>query len=167
MAVTNVRYSDDTNIPVTVSYDSEPDVNMASYPSGTWRDEGVQEWLDAGNTIQPHDQWYGMDIDQVKEAKYRENEQYANTEIDYAERRPAAGTVLDDFTKNKEDRKRNSRSKKNGGQTDADDTLADHIDDILDAQDNADDAVEAMTNIEDVKAWNPGTGVTWPTWNPA
>ena len=169
MAVTNVRYSDVSNVPLIVSYDSEPDVNMAQYPSGTWRDAGVQEWLDAGNTIQPYDRWYGMTLDEVKEVGYAEVDAELAKRVDAAEHNPSAGVNLSDSATRRENAKRDNKAKrKNNKISDADDHLYDHLTELADfAESDGLDVIEACSDTACVQAVIDSLpSLAWPTWSP-
>ena len=168
MAVTNVRYNTEEHVPVTVSYDNGPDVSMAKYPSGTWKDAEVQEWLDAGNTIQPYNQWHGMSLDQVKETGYSQVDEELAKRVDTAQHNPAMGVQLSDSgTKRANAKRDNLAKKKNNGISDADDHLLDHIDELDDFAETLRDQIEACENIPCIEAVIATISTAdWPYWSP-
>ena len=165
MPVTDVRYTTPEQVPVNVEYDDQTEVSMASYPSGTWRDADVAEWLDAGNSIQPYDPYYGQTDEQIRQQRYADNKAHAEDLIRAAQSNPVQGVNLDNRETEKEAKKRDNRGNGKDKVTDQDDALVDHIDDVYDAQDLADDQVEAMNNREDIINWTPDLQ-SWPVWSP-
>ena len=163
MTITAARYSDETTIPVTIVENGQ-DVFMPAFPSGTSYDRLVQEFLDVGGVIDPYDQYYGISDDKLREEKYNLNAELAQTEVEAAEATPVVGPTLDPRKREKENLRRNNRAKRNNKMTDADDVMADHVDDVGDVLDQADDEVENL-NRAALEAWN-GSTIVWPMWVP-
>ncbi len=92
--------------------------------------------------------------DALRSQRYNENNSVAISYVEAAKANPEAGTVYDPMTegdgraKKKADRNRINRANKKTGITDNDDFMADYNDQVYDAQDSADDAVENMTRAE-------------------
>jgi len=162
--ITEIRYTIDPDI-IDVYYEDQTKVTM-HWPSGTWRDEEVQAWLDLGNTILPYDQYFGWTDEQIKSLKYGENAEHATSLADAAQLNPTEGDVVTSRqAKKNKARRDNAAKRKNNQITDQDDELLDYNDQVLDSQDQADDAVEALSDRQDIINWDPLLA-NWPTWVP-
>jgi len=65
--ITNVQYSIDDGSQVRITFDDFSTV-LQPYENGVrykYTDE-IDEWLGLGNTIEPYDEYYGMDIAQIR-----------------------------------------------------------------------------------------------------
>jgi len=109
-------------------------------------------------------------IQAAKDVKYDQSELYAEQLVNEANATPYVGKTTSAI-KNK--RKVNARMNRatNGKpkvdqDKDRDDALADHTDDIADAQDIADDVIEASNDARAIYAMDVTSIVTWPTWTP-
>ena len=157
--VTTVRYIVPTNDQIIVD-----EQTTMHWPSNTNWDRKVHDWIDAGNTIDPYDPHYGIDTEQIRANKYLLNADLADGQIEVAQSNPVQGVQLDERETRKAAARRDNRAHQQNGITDQDDALADHIELIYDAQDQADDAVENMTRAQLI-AYD-GSSISWPTWTP-
>lgn len=134
------------------------------WPSHTHWDAKVYAWQDAGNNITAYNQYSTLTDGELRLHKYTLNATLADVQIQTAEHEPSAGNVLDDRNADKENTRRSNRGKRNAGMTDADDAMADYVDEIMDTLDTADDTVESLIRSE-LEAWD-GSSIIWPTWTP-
>jgi hypothetical protein len=59
--ISTVRYLNPEGTQLKVD-----EATTMNWPSGTHWDDKVQDWIDAGNTIEPYNEWYGLDQQQIK-----------------------------------------------------------------------------------------------------
>lgn len=154
----SVAVVEDDGSEWALPYPVEPD-------NATQQSRKLDAWVAEGNTIAPADRWYGMTDEEVREIKYEENEVYAQALVDTAETTPIQGITLTNREKRKNINRRNNAAKhKNNQITNQDEDLLDHIDQVLDAQNLADDTVENLTG-DTLRNWTPDMA-TWPVWTP-
>ena len=177
MTITTVRYTNEANTIIEVT-DSYTGVWIQLWPSGTWRDAEVQDWLDAGGQIKPYDPQYGMTLAQVKEAKMQEGEAYGRELVRQAHENPYdAITIADTRTyREKIHSKRRLRSDKKALskplrpdeelQLERDEVLQEYEVLCIECSDEFNELVDEAATKEVVNALNPATDITWPVWTP-
>lgn len=177
MAISSVRYTDEANTTLEVT-DSVSGIWTQLWPSGTWRDEQVRAWLDAGGQIEPYDPQYGMTLAQVKEAKMHEGEAYGRELVRQAHANPYdATTIVDTKTyREKVQSKRRLRSDKKALskplepaeelQLERDEVLQEYEVLCIECSDEFNELVDEAAIKEAVNALNPATDITWPVWTP-
>lgn len=109
-------------------------------------------------------------VQQSQEYQYDEISEYSEGLIDEANANPYQGKIT---TAAKNKTKVNNRinhssngKPKNDTDKDRDDELADHVDDIMDADDSARDIIEDMDDAQAIYDMDIPSIVPWPTWNP-
>lgn len=159
--IISARYTNESESLVETTHD-DGRVESFAHPADNRQS---QELTDSGVTVAPFDPWYGFTDEQIKQQRYADNQAHADDLIRAAQSNPIQGVNLDERETGKEAKKRQNRGNGKDKVTDQDDALVDHIDDVYDAQDNADDQVEAMSDRQQIIDWVP-TMQTWPVWNP-
>jgi len=162
--ITAARYNTPEHVPIIIVQDSWQETLIPSFPSGTYYDAAVQEFLDGGGQIDAYDQYYEITDESLREQKYNLKASLADSEVEAAEATPVQGPILDTRKTEKENLRRENRGKRNNKMTDADDEMADHVDSIMDVLDQADDEVENLDRTE-LEAWD-GSTIVWPVWTP-
>jgi hypothetical protein len=113
-------------------------------------------------TIIPYDD-SDEELEDLKESAYAENSAYAAGVVRTAESNPT-GTPLSERGTEKQNLRRDNRSKGKNKLTDDDDHLSDFLDTVADVLDNADDAVEDAEKAA-LEVWD-SSSFGWPEWAP-
>lgn len=177
MTITAVRYTDEAHTMVEVT-DSSIGIWVQLWPSRTWRDAQVQDWINAGNQIAMYDPQHGWTLEQVKVAKIREGEEYGRELVQQAHANPYDEVnVADTETyREKVQSKRRLRSDKQALakplepdeeiQLERDEVLQEYEVLCIECSDEFNELVDAAGTPEQVNALNPATDITWPAWTP-
>lgn len=129
-------------------------------------DQCDQQWAIEPLTIGQIDE----NVQHAKDYQYEEIGEHSEGLIDEANANPYQGKIT---TPAKNKTKVNNRinhssngKPKNDTDKDRDDALANHTDDIMDADDSARDIIEDMDDAQAIYDMDIPSIVPWPTWNP-
>jgi len=182
MSIQYVRYLQDmssvsVNLPRIEAKDAT-DLWVQHWPSGSWRDDLIQEYLDSGNVIQEYDKYFGWPLENIKLHKMREGELYGREVVREAYRTPYVGShdINTAIYREKEQSKRRLRSDKKAlampltSQEQVELARAEAMQSYevlcIECSNEFNELVDTMTDKDELALLDPATAVIWPVWTP-